>query len=86
MHANKPIAVMNYMCGADNPPGSGTGDPAMVQLSPTEQFLPRYVVLVPDEWTTDVLVITRPAGVQVEVDGVVVEGAWWSTTAFASSA
>lgn len=69
VHADRPIAVMNYMCGADNPPGSGTGDPAMVQLSPTEQFLPRYVVLVPSEWTTDVLVVTRTAGAEVQLDG-----------------
>ena len=69
VHADKPIAVMNYMCGADNPPGSTVGDPAMVQLSPTEQFLPRYVVLVPSEWTTDVLVITRPAGSDISLDG-----------------
>ncbi|HET6584333.1 MAG TPA: IgGFc-binding protein [Nannocystaceae bacterium] len=75
IHATKPIAVMNYMCGADNPPGSGTGDPAMVQLSPTQQFLPRYVVLVPNEWTTDVLVITRPAGVDISLDGVDIDDA-----------
>ncbi len=69
INANKPIAVMNYMTGADNPPSTGTGDPAMVQLSPTEQFLPRYVVLVPSEWTTDVLVVTRTAGNDIELDG-----------------
>jgi hypothetical protein len=73
IHADQPIAVMNYMCGADNPPGSSVGDPAMVQLSPYEQFLPRYVVLVPNEWETDVLVLTRPAGVDIELDGVEVD-------------
>lgn len=69
VHATKPIAVMNYMTGADNPPGSTVGDPAMVQLSPVEQFLPRYVVLIPNEWNTDVLVVTRLANVAVELDG-----------------
>ena len=69
IHSSKPVAVMNYMCGADNPPGSGTGDPAMVQVSPNEQFLPRYVVLVPNQWETDVLVVTRPAGADIVLDG-----------------
>ncbi len=73
VHANKPIAVMNYMCGADNPPGTTVGDPAMVQLSPSEQLLPRYVVLVPNEWTTDVLVITRGAGTDIQLDGVTID-------------
>lgn len=75
VHANRPIAVMNYMCGADNPPGTTEGDPAMVQLSPTQQFLPRYVVLVPSEWTTDVLVITRPAGAAIDLDGDMIANA-----------
>lgn len=73
VHANKPVAVMNYMCGADNPPGTTVGDPAMVQLSPAEQLLPRYVVLVPNEWTTDVLVITRGAGTDIELDGMTID-------------
>ena len=47
VEANKPIALINYMTGAQNPGAANIGDPAMVQLSPIEQFLPRYVVLVP---------------------------------------
>ncbi|PRQ06308.1 IgGFc-binding protein [Enhygromyxa salina] len=66
--ADKPIAVMSYLIGIN----SGDGDPAMVQMSPVEQYLPRYVVLVPATWVNDYLVITRLEGAQVEVDGVVV--------------
>lgn len=70
--SDSPIAVMNYMSGAGSPSSGGplTGDPAMVQLSPAEQFLPRYVVLVPNEWETDVFVVTRPAGADIDLDGV----------------
>lgn len=50
--------------------GTQIGDPAMLQLTPTEQFLERYVVLVPDQWTWDFLVITRPAGASIELDGL----------------
>ncbi|MBC8073984.1 MAG: IgGFc-binding protein, partial [Deltaproteobacteria bacterium] len=46
---------------------------AMVQLSPNEQFLPRYVVLVPNEWETDVLVLTRLAGADIQLDGANIE-------------
>jgi hypothetical protein len=70
IEANKPIAVTNYMTGFGNLPNTNLGDPAMVQLAPFEQFLPRYVVLVPDQWITDVLVITKPVGGSVTVDGV----------------
>jgi hypothetical protein len=72
--ADKPINVFNYMTGSENMPAplNETGDPAMVQLSPVEQFLPRYVVLVPGTWINDVAVITRPAGAPITIDGVAV--------------
>jgi len=44
----------------------------MVQLSPVEQFLPRYVVLVPSQWPDDYLVLTRPEGSTTTLDGVAV--------------
>jgi hypothetical protein len=70
--ANKPIAVANYMISYDNLPAGDdkTGDPSMVLLPPLEQYLPRYVVLVPSAWPTDVLVLTRPVGSSVSIDGV----------------
>ncbi len=74
IEADKPIAVVNYMTGSDNP-GAGIGDPAMVQLSPIEQFLPRYVVLVPGTWINDVAVIARPVGAQINLDGAAIDDA-----------
>lgn len=68
VEADKPIALVNYMTGSENA-GAGIGDPAMVQLSPIEQFLPRYVVLVPGTWINDVAVIARPAGAPITLDG-----------------
>ncbi len=72
--SDKPIAVMNYMTGSQNMPApfDSTGDPASVQLPPFEQFLPRYVVLVPGTWNVDVGVIVRQAGATVILDGVAV--------------
>jgi hypothetical protein len=69
--ADKPIAVYGYMVGSENF-GSDLGDPAMVAMAPTEQYLPRYVVLVPGTWINDYAVITRPAGAQILLDGVAI--------------
>ncbi len=70
--ADRPIAVANFMTGGGNLNTSNEGDPAMAQQSPIEQYLPRYIVLVPSEWITDMLVVTRPAGVEVTVDDVAI--------------
>ncbi|PRQ08519.1 IgGFc-binding protein [Enhygromyxa salina] len=75
--ADKPIAVVNFMTGWGNLVGLNSGDPAMVQLSPVEQFLPRYVVLVPDLWDNDFLVLTRETDAEVTVDGVAVNDDLW---------
>jgi hypothetical protein len=68
--ADKPIALANYMIGEANLVTSTLGDPAMVQLSPVEQYLPRYILLVPSEWEFDFFVVTRPSGANITIDGV----------------
>jgi IgGFc binding protein len=68
--ADKPIALANYMTGEANLVSSTLGDPAMVQLSPVEQYLPRYILLVPSEWELDFFVVTRPSGADITIDGV----------------
>ncbi len=69
--ATKPIAVYGYMVGAETF-GSAIGDPAMVAMAPSEQFLPRYVVLVPGTWVSDYAVVTRPLGAQILLDGLAI--------------
>lgn len=78
--ADKPIAVYGYMVGAENF-GSDIGDPAMVAMAPTEQYLPRYVVLVPGTWINDFAVLTRPTGAQILLDGVAVPDSSFSPVA-----
>ena len=46
-----------------------------MQVSPVEQYLPRYVVLVPSTWINDVAVLTRHAGAQITMDGTPVDDA-----------
>jgi len=47
----------------------------MVQLPPIEQFLPRYVVLVPTSWTTDVITLMRSPGAEILLDDAPVDDA-----------
>ncbi len=70
--ATNPIGVVGYMVSAEAL-GSDIGDPAMAQYVPVEQFLPRYVVLVPGTWVNDVFVLTRPAGATITIDSVPVQ-------------
>lgn len=72
--ADKPIAVFDYMTGWENL-GQMIGDPAMLQLAPTEQMLSRYVLLVPSEWTHDFLVVSKPQGATIHIDGALVQEA-----------
>lgn len=73
VNSDKPVAVMNYMVGSQYMGGPEMpGDPAAVQIPPYEQFLPRYVVLVPPSWNNDVGVIVRQAGSTITLDGVAI--------------
>jgi hypothetical protein len=74
--ADKPIAVANYMTGSStvNPHVEPTlGDPSVVQIAPVEQYLNRYVMLVPEHWMWDVATIVRIAGAEVELDDVAID-------------
>jgi hypothetical protein len=83
VQADKPIGVAQYMSGAANSNTQELGDPAMAFAVPTEQLLTRYVVLVPETWIHDVLVVTRPAGSETLLDDEVIGD--WQFTAVADS-
>jgi hypothetical protein len=68
VQADKPIALVQYMTGAMGDNSENTGDPSMVYMPPTEQFLPLNIVLVPSTWVNDALVVTRPTASQVLLD------------------
>jgi len=56
--------------------GGNNGDPSMVQAVPVDQYLNRYVVLVPTTWNNDYFVITRHTGANVSIDGAAVSTTW----------
>jgi hypothetical protein len=66
--------AVQYM-GSTGEPGDGHGDPCMAQAVPTEQYLDAYVVLVPETWENDLLVLVRQSGSTTTVDGTDVD-AW----------
>jgi hypothetical protein len=75
--ADQPIHVTQYMVAAFMVAYmSGSGDPSMVQAVPVDQFLDRYVILVPGTWVNDYLVLTRHTGSTINIDGVPVSSAW----------
>ena len=70
---DKPFLPVQYLEGQDG--GAGTGDPAMYQMIPVEQFLNRYAFVTGTGYTTHYAQIIRLKGnPDVLVDGVVVGG------------
>jgi len=68
---DKPFLPVQYLEGENG--GGGTGDPAMYQMIPVEQFLDRYAFVTGTGYTTHYAQIIRTkGGPDVLVDGVVV--------------
>jgi IgGFc binding protein/Putative metal-binding motif len=72
--ADKPILVMEYLSSSTttNASEAMAGDPAMTQMVPTEQFLENYTVLVPPNWIYDYVILIKPVGASIIMDGVAV--------------
>ena len=70
---DKPFMPVQYLEGTDG--GAGTGDPAMYQMIPVEQFLERYAFVTGTGYTTHYAQIIRIAGSpDVLIDGAAVGG------------
>ena len=78
--------LTQFMISAYASPNPNMGDPAMVQTVPVEQYLDAYVVLVPNTWENDYMIITRPIGTVVTIGGTSID-AWpaWSESAVIGS-
>jgi hypothetical protein len=70
---DKPFLPVQYLAGQNG--GAGTGDPAMYQMIPVEQFLSRYAFVTGTGYTKHYAQIIRTAGgADVTIDGAVVGG------------
>ncbi len=79
--ADDPILVVSYMIGCTGSslyPGLCDGDPYMVQMVSTEQYLDDYVFHVDSSYDRDFADLVRPTGAAVDVGclGVVPENRW----------
>ena len=73
IEGDKPILPVQYLEGQNG--GAGTGDPAMYQMIPVEQFLDRYAFATGTGYITHYAQIIRAkGGADVLVDGVTVTG------------
>ena len=71
--SDKPFMPVQYLEGTSG--GAGTGDPAMYQMIPVEQFLDRYAFATGTGYNPDYAQIIRPKGnPDVLIDGKVVTG------------
>ena len=77
--ADDPVLVAGYMIGCTGSGAPGCpGDPYMVQMVATEQYLKDYVFLVDTSYVNDFAKLVRPTGAAVDVAclGVVPENRW----------
>ncbi|MCX4243076.1 IgGFc-binding protein [Paraliomyxa miuraensis] len=73
IEADGPVLPVQYLESQNQ--GAGTGDPAMIQLVPAEQFLDRYAFATGTDYDVHYVQVTRPiGGPAVRVDGTMVEG------------
>ena len=71
--SDKPFLPVQYLSGQDS--GAGTGDPAMYQMIPVEQFLDGYAFVTGTGYTQHYAQVIRlKGGADVKIDGVVVAG------------
>lgn len=75
--ASQPILVADVQASqeaAGVARGLPGGDPSLTFVPPVEQWRNEYVVLTPDKYAFDFLVMTAPEGASVYVDGLPVDG------------
>lgn len=77
MTASQPVLVADVQASQEAAGvvrGLPGGDPSLTFVPPVEQWRSEYVLLTPDKYAFDFLVITAPFGAQVFVDGLAVDG------------
>ena len=77
MTASQPVLVADVQASQEAAGvvrGLPGGDPSLTFVAPVEQWRSEYVLLTPDKYAFDFLVLTAPFGAQVFVDGLPVDG------------
>ena len=77
MTASQPVLVADVQASQEAAGvvrGLPGGDPSLTFVAPVEQWRNDYVLLTPDKYAFDFLVLTAPFGAQVFLDGLPVDG------------
>jgi hypothetical protein len=77
MTATQPVLVADVQASQEAAGvvrGLPGGDPSLTFVAPVEQWRSEYVLLTPDKYAFDFLVVTAPFGAQVFVDGLMIDG------------
>jgi hypothetical protein len=67
--ASKPVMIGQLLVSQSFVSGPSLGDPSLTVFPPVDQFRTEYVILTPDSWTKNYVVIVTEAGAEVELDG-----------------
>ncbi len=73
LEADQPVLIADVQAsqdGAGIPRGLPGGDPSLTFVAPIEQWRSDYVLLTPDKYAFDFLIITAPREAQVFLDGL----------------
>lgn len=77
LDASQPTLVLQVQAGQDAggvPRGLPGGDPSTLVPSPREQWRSDYVLLTPDKYVFDYLVVVAPSDAHVYIDGLELDG------------
>lgn len=77
LEADKPVLVADVQVSqeaAGIARGLPGGDPSLMFVPPIEQFRTEYILLTPDKYAFDFLVIVAPFGAAVFLDGLAIDG------------
>ncbi len=73
IEATKPVMVVEYIegqeCTNSDPFAGMGGDPAMILMVPTDQYLSDYIFLTPSTYDVNHVVITKPTAGIITLDG-----------------
>jgi hypothetical protein len=86
LDADKPVLIADVQVSqeaAGVARGLPGGDPSMLFVPPIEQWRSDYILLTPDKYAFDYLVITAPESAKVFLDGLPVDGKVCDTAAIA---
>ncbi|MBX3202748.1 MAG: IgGFc-binding protein [Labilithrix sp.] len=75
--SDKPVIVADIQVSQEAsgvPRGLPGGDPSLTFVPPAEQWRSDYILLTPDKYAFDFLVITAPFGATVYLDGLPIDG------------